>query len=157
MPTKCLIGIKRENGMIESISCQYDGYIQGGTGAILFGYYQDDMKVKELINLGNICVLKKHPRSLTHQGDSDCLAEDVTVAYARDYGMEYQEAIVFKNSDDFSRYYNHSWCDYAYLYDESQKRWSYVHGNVTQENVFQPLKNAVYQIEVNQIQGMKMS
>ena len=157
MSTKCLIGIIRVNGMVESISCQYDGYIKGGTGEILFKYYQDDMKIKELINLGNICVLKKHPRSVCNQSYCCYSAKDVTVTYARDYGVENQEAIVFKNSNDFSRYYNYSWCDYAYLYDESQKRWSYVHGNVTKENVFQPLKDAVYQIELNQIQGMKMS
>lgn len=157
MTTECLIGIIRKNGLIESISCHYDGYIKHGTGEMLFNNYQNEMKVKELINLGNICVLRKHIKPLNDRNHSLIHpVKDVTIVYSRDVGEENQEAKVFKNLDDFSRYYNYSWFTYAYLYDERQMKWFYVHDNVTQSNMFQPLENAISQIEFNEIQGIEM-
>jgi hypothetical protein len=53
MGTKLHIAIERENGAVESIRCQYDGY-PAYNGALLLQHYNTPDRVNALIGLGNI-------------------------------------------------------------------------------------------------------
>ena len=56
MGTKSHIAIERENGAVESIRCQYDGY-PAYNGALLLQHYNTPDRVNALIGLGNITYL----------------------------------------------------------------------------------------------------
>lgn len=72
MATRSRIAIENESGIVNSIYCHFDGYIDG-VGKRLFNHY-DKEKLQKLIELGDISVL----------GES---TED-TVAYCRDRGED---------------------------------------------------------------------
>ncbi len=56
MGTNSHIAIERENGAVESIRCQYDGY-PAYNGALLLQHYNTPDRVNALIGLGNITYL----------------------------------------------------------------------------------------------------
>ena len=72
MSTRSRIAIENESGIVNSIYCHFDGYVDG-VGKTLFNHY-DKEKLQKLIELGNISSL----------GES---TED-TVAYCRDRGED---------------------------------------------------------------------
>ena len=53
MSTHSRIGVDRGNGMIESIYCHFDGYLRG-VGRVLLKNYTNDVKVDDLMKLGDI-------------------------------------------------------------------------------------------------------
>lgn len=57
MSTRCHIGIERENGTIEHITCTYDGWV-GVVGSMLYAWYTRE-KLEELISIGNVYELKQ--------------------------------------------------------------------------------------------------
>jgi len=73
MATRSRIAIENESGIVKSIYCHFDGYIDG-VGKVLFEHY-DKEKLEKLIELGDISSL----------GTS---TED-TVAYCRDRGEDH--------------------------------------------------------------------
>jgi hypothetical protein len=72
MATRSRIAIENESGIVNSIYCHFDGYVDG-VGKTLFNHY-DKEKLQKLIELGDISSL----------GES---TED-TVAYCRDRGED---------------------------------------------------------------------
>jgi hypothetical protein len=72
MSTRSRIAIENESGIVNSIYCHFDGYVDG-VGITLFKHY-DKEKLQKLIELGDISSL----------GES---TED-TVAYCRDRGED---------------------------------------------------------------------
>ena len=72
MSTRSRIAIENESGIVNSIYCHFDGYVDG-VGKTLFNHY-DKEKLQKLIELGDISSL----------GES---TED-TVAYCRDRGED---------------------------------------------------------------------
>jgi hypothetical protein len=72
MSTRSRIAIEKESGIVNSIYCHFDGYVDG-VGKTLFNHY-DKEKLQKLIELGDISSL----------GES---TED-TVAYCRDRGED---------------------------------------------------------------------
>ncbi len=59
MATTSTIAIEKEDGTIESITCNNDGYLNC-VGFVLHQFYNTEEKVKELIALGKLSSLKKN-------------------------------------------------------------------------------------------------
>jgi hypothetical protein len=72
MATRSRIAIENQDGIVNSIYCHFDGYVEG-VGKTLFNHY-DQEKLEKLLELGDISSL----------GES---TED-TVAYCRDRGED---------------------------------------------------------------------
>lgn len=85
MATRSRIAIVNPNGTVESIYCHFDGYPENN-GQLLLDNYDYEM-TRELIDLGDISVLAKHP--------------DRVEAYHRDRGEEYREPRVDESMDAF--------------------------------------------------------
>ena len=58
MSTRSRIAIQKEGGEVVSIYCHFDGYIEG-VGRTLKAHYNDKDKALNLIEGGDISVLKK--------------------------------------------------------------------------------------------------
>ncbi|MBQ3239803.1 MAG: hypothetical protein IJB00_01320 [Akkermansia sp.] len=86
MGTKSHIAIERENGAVESIRCQYDGY-PAYNGALLLQHYNTPDRVNALIGPGNITYLAEELEPTgVHSFEEP--QEGVTLAYGRDRGAE---------------------------------------------------------------------
>lgn len=59
MSTRCRIGYRLPDERIKSIYCHHDGYPEG-VGKLLKEYYNDPVKIEELLNLGDISSLGTH-------------------------------------------------------------------------------------------------
>lgn len=123
MATRCVIGIIRNDGSVECISCHYDGYVLG-VGEMLNEYYKDQEKIERLLELGNISTLGENVEPLNGTEHSFEKPDDhTTIAYARDRGDKKVESKVMKDLNEFSKKFNESWCEYAYLFDEKNQTW----------------------------------
>ena len=125
MSTRSSIAIKRKDGTIESIYCHSDGYLEYN-GALLNQYYKDPNKINNLINLGDISCLAMRVNpdpTLEHKFEYDKRQENVVVAYGRDRDEKNVKKKIHKNIDDYKNYLLDSWQEYAYLYDEENKKW----------------------------------
>ena len=60
MSTRSLIGIKNKDGSVTGIYCHNDGYVVGGVGETLHKYYNNEDRVRELINLGDLSSVHEH-------------------------------------------------------------------------------------------------
>jgi len=87
MATRSRIGIEHPSGVIESIYCHWDGYLDHN-GQTLNDHYQDRDKVEKLIALGDISSLQKN---VVPEGEHSWQYPDgeTTVAYHRDRGEEF--------------------------------------------------------------------
>ena len=56
MSTRSRIGIKLEDGMVKSVYCHFDGYLEG-VGHTLISHYNDEKKDKKLIAMGDMSSL----------------------------------------------------------------------------------------------------
>ena len=61
MSTRCRIGIENKDGTITSIYCHHDGYVEGGVGETLVRHYQDEEKIRKLLDLGDMSSLGTEP------------------------------------------------------------------------------------------------
>lgn len=112
MSTQSAIGVIQINGKIRGIYCHYDGYVQG-VGKKLQNFYNTQVKVEELIELGHLSKLENNIND--------------TVAYGRDCLQSGQTAMLCENVCDFERYFSGS--AFFYLFDGYE--WSYrQYGNV---------------------------
>ncbi|WP_169777767.1 hypothetical protein [Campylobacter curvus] len=121
MKTRSSIWRLKENGRYDGIYCEWNGYISNN-GKILFKYYQDESKIKELIELGSISTLEATPATC--------------VAFHRDRNEKLQiikdiQLGSFLPVDSNTRYK-----DYNYLFENGS--WyvtckDYTHKQLTQE------------------------
>ncbi len=112
MGTRSIIKIK--NG--EGIYCHWDGYIVDGNGELLVRHFKKIQKIKKLINLGNISNLaEKIKTRKPHSYEKP--VRDVTVAYHRDRGEDF-DMVNFKglNAKEY-RETNTYYVDYIYEFD----------------------------------------
>ncbi|WP_276953347.1 hypothetical protein [Helicobacter rodentium] len=65
MGTRSRIGILKENGKIEAVYCQFDGYYEG-VGETLKEHYQDERKLLALMKRGG--TLLRKTREIVYQG-----------------------------------------------------------------------------------------
>ena len=88
MSTRSRIGIENENGRVSSIYCHWDGYPEY-VGKVLKENYSDRDKVKQLLELGDISILKEDL--------------DKVEAYHRDLCKTYYPPVEHLNVNSFSR------------------------------------------------------
>jgi hypothetical protein len=129
MSTRSRIGIETPNGSIYSVSCHWDGYLSY-TGACLFSHYQDEGKVRELIELGDMSSIGPniHPIG-PHSYDNK--EKDVVVFYSRDKGYVECETTISDNREDFMQLACDSWGEFVYLFSNGE--WLY--SELTDENI----------------------
>lgn len=97
MATRSQIGIENENGTVRAIYCHWDGY-PDNNGKILKECYTDRNKVEQLLELGDISILKEDLSGVE--------------AYYRDLCKEYYPATEFRNIESFSKQFSY---EYAYI------------------------------------------
>lgn len=123
MGTRSNIAIKRKDNTIESIYCHWDGYLEHN-GIILNNFYQDINKINNLINLGDISLLKEnvnYDKLLKHSFDEP--QESVVIAYGRDRGEKGCDKKIYQNMTEYEKSLKGSWQEYAYLFDEEKNTW----------------------------------
>ena len=124
MSTRSMIG-KLVEGRVRYIYCQYDGYLKA-VGDTLLNSYADEEHLDKLLDLGNISRLGNHPVSFPFMWDFFnplALSEELTRAY-KDRGEKDVESKMAESVDDFLSK-SKEIVEYCYLYDPSQKSWSY--------------------------------
>ena len=106
MSTSAAIGMKQADGSVQAIRLHWDGYV-GYAGAILGGWYKTAEKVEALLTLGELSEINETP--------------ETCVAYHRDMGEAYREAVMFPTIDDY-RYtgVGRLAVDYLYLFDNGK-------------------------------------
>ena len=92
MSTHSSIAVMQKDGKVKSIYCHFDGYLQG-VGAKLLTYYNDEEKANAIVDLGSLSYLddKLEPTKPGHNFDHP--EPDVTVAYHRDRGEDFQQEV----------------------------------------------------------------
>lgn len=123
MATRSSIGILNEDGTVTGIYCHWDGYVKHN-GNILYQFYRDEAKVRELISNGDLSILgreigSKHPFDNPHKYMSEeykafqDLYEGQCLYYGRDRGEKDVEARTYTNVADFI---DNRGEEYNYLY-----------------------------------------
>jgi len=85
------IAIEGEDGHVEAVHCQYDGYLSG-VGSTLIEFHNAYGAARAIIELGDLQSLHRlltPPPGSRHYVDRH--APDVTVAYGREYGRSIDE------------------------------------------------------------------
>lgn len=122
MATRSYIGIK-EGNHISYIYCHWDGYI-AHNGAILQKSYQDEDKIHDLINLGDLSALGSE---IGEEHDSMSDDKDICTAYHRDrneaLNIEFM-GVRGKSFDEICKLVlGNSWCEFFYMWDTDTKKW----------------------------------
>jgi hypothetical protein len=116
MATRSRIGIQKEDGSVTSIYCHWDGY-PDHNGKILLSNYTEREKVEELITLGSISSLRKDIAPAPGSDHSfEKPQEDVTIAYHRDRGEDFNEARV---NESVAAYLADDNEEYGYLFTKA--------------------------------------
>ena len=93
MSTRNRIGIKLKDGMVESIYCHCDGYLEG-VGQTLIAHYNDEKKVKKLIAMGDMYSLaesiKKSVFYKRDRGETGVESQKHSLKEFPDYGQEFE-------------------------------------------------------------------
>lgn len=147
MSTRSRIGIKRNDGSIESIYCHWDGYPEKN-GLILYNHYNNLKKINSLIELGDISSLRKNiiPKSDKHSFNEP--ESDTTIAYHRDRNEDLN-ILKSENQKEFEKSCCKSDQNYAYLYDN--KKWYIARipfENNTNELEFKDLKTVLKELNL---------
>lgn len=118
MSTRGRIGMYLGNGNTISVYAHYDNYLSG-TGAILKLYYNDENKIKELIDQGDISSLDKF---IGEKHDFNNRPDGWCTFYKRDRDEDGVDALEM-SLDDLAKAE-----EYNYLWDG--KKWLYSNGYV---------------------------
>lgn len=111
------IGIVKDNGMIDSVYCKYDGDIKN-VGKLLYEYYNSRELVASLIKKGSIERLKKYDsRGIFNKNES---REDTTIYFIRDrnYPSSLFKPVSNRNMNGFLRTSREIGAEYAYLFTD---------------------------------------
>jgi hypothetical protein len=112
MSTRSYIGMLDDKGMVRSIYCHHDGYLEG-VGKMLFEHYSDSKKINDLLDLGDISSLEaKVWADGPHTFENP--QADAVVAYGRDRGEDNVQADV----DTLQRF--EKLTEIRYLFKESK-------------------------------------
>ena len=121
MATRSRIGIKNQDGTIESIYCHWDGYISNN-GKILVEHYSNETKVRELIALGDCSSLAPNLYP-TGEHSFDSPEKDVVVFYGRDRGEDGCNSDVssgMKEYQNIGEAYNYLFVDGDWFYGNNK-------------------------------------
>jgi len=129
MGTRSTIALEFADGTVEQVYCHWDGYL-AHNGQILFQYYSDPFKLRDLIDLGDLSSLGRnlgngHPFSKFGLKEEDpdfdqmialckqAEEEGWTTFYGRDRGETGTASKKFKNYEDYVA--NHQYEEYDYI------------------------------------------
>lgn len=121
MSTASSISIIHKNGTVESQYCHHDGYISF-VGKILYLHYQDVLKIKELISLGNMSSLGPNispPSGVLH--DYNNSVKDVCVFYGRDRQEDDNGPKKYTSFESFMKK-SFSY-EFNYIFHEKRNHW----------------------------------
>lgn len=145
MGTRSRIGILKRDGSVTSIYCMKDSYIDG-VGLCLYKYYNNIESIKNLLKYGDIDSLYTYPdlesAKLNKYGEGK-----INITYHRDEKQSWKNCkpIHDKNLKDFFNTLISTTGEYAYLYDESQKKWMYYKDNLSNMEInLIPLEDELY-------------
>lgn len=113
MATRSAIGYETADGRIRAKYSHWDGYPEY-TGKVLEEHYQDDQKIREMVELGDQSVLGEE---IYPQGDHDFESpeDNVTVFYGRDRGEQNFDPREFADPAEMEEHYRNSWVEYLYV------------------------------------------
>ena len=121
MATRSTIAIENADGTVHQVYCHWDGFIDYN-GKILFEHYRDPVKLKELIDLGDISSLGtevgvKHPFSPFEDNidtvEYQRLYGNMTKFYGRDRGEPNTEPKKFWNFEMYRL--SHQYEEFEYI------------------------------------------
>lgn len=125
MSTQAKIAIENKDGTIDVIHC-YEEYI----GVVLFLYYDNIKKNRELISHGEVSRLREKispNQNETHNFNHSL--NDVCVFYHRDRG----EALIKFQYNNFEEFIKHTNFEYIYTFKEKNKKW-YIYDHTLHKN-----------------------
>jgi len=117
MSTRSHIARLNKDGSVDSVYCHWDGYPEYN-GLILSRYYDNPADIDDLIELGDISVLR--PRLFpTGEHTFENPEENVTIFYGRDRGDEGMEAHHYATLADWEEEIcgENSWIEFGYLWN----------------------------------------
>lgn len=110
MSTRSNIAIRERDGKMNVIYCHFDGYPLGGVGEQLLNQYQDETKVRKLIELGGISSLE------------DTIEDTAEKAYSN--RGEGKEILHFADDTEYAKSMaDDIWIEYIYVFDVESQRW----------------------------------
>ena len=122
MGTRSTIALEFADGTVEQVYCHWDGYL-AHNGQILFQYYSDPFKLRDLLDMGDLSSLgtqigQAHPFSPHSSKEDEALYEHAKdqgycTFYARDRGETGTGAKKFANFADYKA--NHQYEEYEYI------------------------------------------
>ena len=88
MATRSIIGKLNPDNTVTYIYCHYDGYYRGGVGQTLDEHYQDESKVNQLLELGDLSVLGEEIGFKQDYYKNKTHIKEFCLAYGRDRGED---------------------------------------------------------------------
>lgn len=125
MSTNSRIGKLLPNGKVKTITCHWDGYVHGGVGEDLLNHWNDEIKIDELLKLGNLSALGKEIGEEQNFNDIQSHNQDWCLAYGRDRGEKKMEAKIIP-LEEFEKDLN--W-PYLYLFKDGEWFFYYTYGD----------------------------
>ena len=143
MSTRSRIAFKREDGLISSIYCHWDGYPEHN-GKILQEHYQDVNKIKTLIALGSLSHLAEEIGEKQDFSNINTHKNNWCLAYGRDRGQEDTGHHDHRSIQELVDATSGSWGEWVYLFDGEEWKVCDIHAK---EKEFVPLKGLLEKIE----------
>lgn len=113
MSTRSRIAMETQNGSVHSIYCHYDGYPEYN-GAILQTHYQDEDKIRALIELGDLSSLDASIEAPEGHSTGKRI-KGYTFAYGRDGGQTDTGPDIDDTREAFFARCTEGWEEFAYL------------------------------------------
>lgn len=110
MSTRSRIALREIDGSEKSIYCHHDGYLEWN-GEILYKEYSNHLKLRSLLNLGNISSLGYDPHTPACDDIMGNIENSIVIAYHRDRG----ETLCFGD--------NYGIQEFNYLFDMKEQTW----------------------------------
>ena len=130
MSTRSRVGIKNEDGTITSVYVHHDGY-PSGVGEVLFRNYNDETKIRKLMELGDMSSIGSEPVDNPMAWETPKLGttdwfkaykeihpEDMCDTY-KSRGEDCP-ASISKTEKEFEKKTEDCWGEYAYLYKDGK-------------------------------------
>lgn len=140
MSTRSRIAFKREDGLISSIYCHWDGYPEHN-GKILQENYQDVNKIKQLIVLGSLSVLG--PEIGEIQDFNKPTDRNWCLFYGRDRGEKNTDYVNHESMEDLLETASGSWGEWVYLFENGEWKVCDMHSS----KEFVPLQGILEKME----------
>lgn len=104
MSTRSLINIINKDGSLDSVYCNYDGFLEGN-GLILQNYYQNINKIRQLLSKGGFTSLSDEVSEINYYNQDDL------------------KMVHYNNMKEYLESNLESMIAYHYFYDEKANKW----------------------------------